>query len=104
MTLSPSFSGTVTALVLQVDHEPVFSNETEPTVEPFTATSAPRAPPEEPFAKRISTVASPALAALTVNCATVPAVFGVSQNPVPEYPAWLDSIVPSQTAGASSAS
>ncbi|GAB3999234.1 hypothetical protein GCM10029992_27430 [Glycomyces albus] len=98
----PSFSGTVTASVPHEDHAPEFWNGTDATVEPFTTTSAPRA--SDPLAKPISTVASPALVAFTVNCAAVPAVFGVLQNPVPEYPAWFESIVPSQTAGASSAS
>ncbi|GAB4004704.1 hypothetical protein GCM10029992_50490 [Glycomyces albus] len=91
-------------MVVQALHDPVFSNDGEATVAPLTTRSAPRAPPEEPLANRIRTVASPAASASTVNCTPVPVSLGPLQNPLPEYPAWLVSTVPSQTAGASSAS
>jgi hypothetical protein len=49
-----------------------------------------------PLANRTPNVAVPATDALTVNCAAAPTTLSALQNPVPEYPAWLESIVPVQ--------
>jgi hypothetical protein len=57
-----------------------------------------------PLEKRTPTVAVPPAGALTVNCAAAPTAFRALQNPVPENPVWLVSIVPSQVAGDTSAS
>lgn len=57
-----------------------------------------------PLAKRMPSVAVPAAEAFTVNWAAAPAVLSALQNPLPEYPLWLDSMAPAQVAGADSAS
>jgi hypothetical protein len=91
-------------LVVHVVHAPVGSNETVPTVDPLTIRFAGLAPLVEPLANRTATVAVPAAAGVTVNCAKAPAAAVPLQNPLPEKPAWFESIVPSHTAGAVSAS
>jgi hypothetical protein len=84
IVLLPAFSCTVTDLVAQAFHAPVLSNGTPACATvPFTLTSAGR-PIALPLAYRMSTVALPALGALTVNCAAAPTALLVSQNPPPE--------------------
>nr|BFF27101.1 hypothetical protein GCM10025732_50660 [Glycomyces mayteni] len=57
-----------------------------------------------PWAYRIDRPAVPAAEAVTVNCAAAPTALFELQNPLPEYPVWFESMVPSQTAGEVSAS
>ena len=57
-----------------------------------------------PLANRTASVAVPAAEAFTVNWAYAPTALVPLQNPLPEKPAQLESIVPVQTAGEVSAS
>jgi len=82
---------------------PVASNEGVCTVAPLTIRLAGRAV-VVPLANRNPNVAVPAFEALTVNWAKAPTALVPLQNPVPEKPAQLLSMVPVQTAGAVSAS
>ncbi|GIF42874.1 hypothetical protein Axi01nite_71850 [Actinoplanes xinjiangensis] len=66
---------------------------------PLTSTSAGRLA-EPPLAYLKPMVAVPAVAAVTENCTAAPAALLALQNPLPEKPAWLDSMAPSQVAGA----
>ena len=102
--LLPAFTGIVMVLVDQAVHVPVAANAlADCTVAPLTTMLAERVS-VPPWAYRIAKVAVPALAAFTVNWAEAPTALLALQNPEPEYPAWFVSMVPSQTAGAVSAS
>src|SRR5262245_11704861 len=103
IVLLPAFTETVRVLVTQVVHNPVPSNDAVCTVAPLTMTSAGRLV-VVPLAKRTPSVAVPANEEFTVNCAAAPTALLPLQNPLPEKPAWLESIVPLQVAGAVSAS
>ncbi|GAB4004225.1 hypothetical protein GCM10029992_48520 [Glycomyces albus] len=59
------------------------ANESEPTVEPSTTTSAPL-PLDVPLANRISSWTGPESSASTLKVAAAPTVFSVLQNPLPE--------------------
>jgi hypothetical protein len=79
------------------------SNDGVCTVDPLTTRLAGRAV-VVPLANRTPTVAVPDAEAFTVNCAAAPTVLVPLQNPDPENPAQLESIVPEQVAGEFSAS
>ncbi len=84
MVLLPAFSGTVAVLVDHVVQAPVDSNETVPTVDPLTIRFAGLAASVAPLANLTPTVALPAAAEVTVNCAKAPAAAVPLQNPLPE--------------------
>ena len=95
--LVPAFRVVVTGAVAQVSHDPVGGKSSVATAEPLTVTVIGRLA-VEPLAYRNINVAPPALAAFTVHCTDAPTALFVLQNPVPENPRWLVSIVPSHTA------
>ena len=103
MVLLPAFTDTVRVLVTHVLQAPVPSNDGVCTVDPLTIRLAGRAV-VVPLANRTATVAVPAAATFTVNCAWAPVALLALQNPEPEYPDQFESIVPVQTAGLLSAS
>src|SRR5947209_20188995 len=96
--LLPALTGTVKVLLCQVSQVPVLMKEAPgDTVVPLTEMSIGRSV-VVPLANRRTTVASPAVGALTVNSTKLPAALVGLQKPVPEKPAWLVSIVPWQAA------
>lgn len=99
----PAFTATVNVFVTHVVHAPVPSNVVPATRVPLTRMSGGRAV-VVPLANRTPSVAVPAVGALTVNWAFAPTALDALQNPVPEKPAWLVSMVPLHDAGAVSAS
>src|SRR2546423_12144951 len=103
MVLLPAGPVNATVLDAQVEQAPVPSNVTDCTVVPFTITSVGRVV-VVPLAKWTTAVAAPEVDAATVNCAKAPAALVPLQNPVPENPAQLLSMVPVHTAGELSAS
>jgi hypothetical protein len=104
IVLLPAFTAAVSVLVTQVSQVPVPSNAPAAlTTAPLTMMSAGR-PVVVPLEYRIPSVAVPAAAAFTVNCAAAPTALSALQNPVPEKPVWFASISPAHVAGAFSAS
>src|SRR5687767_8934108 len=101
--LLPAGAENVKPAVVQVLHAPVPAKGVDWSVEPLTITLAVRLV-VVPLAKRTTRVTVPAAGALTVNCAAAPIALRALQKPVPVKPAWLVSMVPSQVAGALSAS
>jgi hypothetical protein len=103
MVLLPAFTDTLNVLVTQLDQAPVPSNDGVCTADPLTIKLAGRAV-VVPLANRTPNVAVPAVDAFTVNCAAAPTALVPLQNPDPENPAQLESMVPVQVAGELSAS
>src|SRR3954454_4886589 len=103
MVLLPAGTAKLRFFGAQADHAPVPSNGTVNRVVPLTMTSAGRLV-VAPLANRTVAVPAPEVVAFTVNCAKAPTALVALQNPAPENPGQLLSMVPVQTAGASSAS
>src|SRR5256885_1311757 len=95
--LEPAFTVAGTGTVAQVSHDPVGGKSSVATAESLTVTVIGRLA-VEPLAYRNINVAPPAAAALAVHVTDAPTALVVLQNPVPENPRWLVSIVPSHTA------
>src|SRR2546430_10312361 len=96
MVLAPAESAAVTDWVRQLVQSPLPVNDTPlATVVPLTMMSIGRST-VVPLAKPKVSVALPAWAALTVHSTPAPTALVVLQNPVPENPAWSESMVPWQ--------
>src|SRR4051812_5186503 len=101
--LLPAARVAVTAVRVQFVQAPVGAKAGVATTLPLTVTVDGRfAVP--PLAQPKVSVAGPAVAVVTVQVAAAPTALVVLQNPAPENPAQLASMVPAQVAGAVSAS
>src|SRR5687767_8058253 len=98
MVLLPEFTVTVNVLVTQESQVPVPSNEGDWTVVPLTSKFVARAV-VVPLANRIPSVAVPEPDEFTVNWAKPLVALVPLQNPPPENPLQLESMVPLQLAG-----
>src|SRR2546423_141960 len=95
MVLLPALTGIVIGASVHAVQLAPTGKSRVPTVVPLTATVIGRAD-VVPLAYRNTTPTLPAALADTVHCMVAPDALVVLQNPVPENPAWLLSMVPWQ--------